>query len=358
MQFPRIRYDVQTLRGDLSGGITAAVVSLPFALAFGEASGMGAAAGLYGSLAVGFLAAAFGGSRTVISGPAPSVTIAMAVIVASHAANLAEALTVVVMGGLLQVLLGLSGIGRFVVYTPHVVISGIMSGILRAAVLLALLLGLGGFVEPIPHAVLAAILMKVGWGLVDWRLLARARHHRREHLIVIVTTMVLTVFVDLITAGAIGLIVAGMAHARQLERLEQDSVMSVPLRDRSFFADDNTLARVDSFSARVGLLALKGAFTVASSRRLVDAIGADIKQHEVVIFDFTNTTYLDDSAARLIGQLLDIAGQERTEFVVVGISKEVERTLFAFGVLRRVPEGRRVETMYEARRVARGLLSD
>ena len=44
------------------------------------------------------------------------------------------------------------------------------------------------------------------------------------------------------------------------------------------------------------------------SRHLVEAVGADIKDHEVVIFDFSGTTYLDDSAARLIGQLLDIAG--------------------------------------------------
>ena len=95
------------LRGDLFGGATAAVVSLPFALAFGMASGLGAAAGLYGAIAVGFFASVFGGTRTVISGPAPSVTVAMAVVVTSHATNLSEALAVVVMGGLLQALLGL-----------------------------------------------------------------------------------------------------------------------------------------------------------------------------------------------------------------------------------------------------------
>ena len=57
------------------------------------------------------------------------MAVAMAVIVTTHATNLTEALTVVVMGGLLQVLLGLLRIGRFVAYTPYVVISGFMSGI-------------------------------------------------------------------------------------------------------------------------------------------------------------------------------------------------------------------------------------
>ena len=57
------------------------------------------------------------------------MTVAMAVIVTSHSSNLTEALTVVVLGGLLQVLLGISRIGRFVAYTPYVVVSGFMSGI-------------------------------------------------------------------------------------------------------------------------------------------------------------------------------------------------------------------------------------
>ena len=96
-----MNYDFQTFRGDLFGGITSAIVALPVALAFGVASGLGAAAGIYGAIAVGFFAALFGGTRSQISGPTPSMTIAMAVIVTTHASTLGEALTVVVMGGLL-----------------------------------------------------------------------------------------------------------------------------------------------------------------------------------------------------------------------------------------------------------------
>ncbi len=124
-----MNYDFHTLRGDVFGGLTATVVVLPFALAFGVASGLGAAAGLYGAIAVGFFASVFGGTRSLISGPTGPMAVAMAVIVTTHATNLTEALTVVVMGGLLQVLLGLLRIGRFVAYTPYVVISGFMSGI-------------------------------------------------------------------------------------------------------------------------------------------------------------------------------------------------------------------------------------
>ncbi|MCY3770809.1 MAG: SulP family inorganic anion transporter [Gemmatimonadetes bacterium] len=125
-----MNYDLDTtFRGDLFGGITSAIVGLPVALAFGVASGMGAAAGLYGAIGVGFFAAVFGGTRSQISGPTAPMTVVMAVIIAEHAGSITDALTVVIMGGLLQILLGTLRFGRFVAYTPHVVISGFMSGI-------------------------------------------------------------------------------------------------------------------------------------------------------------------------------------------------------------------------------------
>ena len=536
-------YGLRRFRGDLSGGFTSAVVTLPVALALGVASGLGAAAGLYGAIAVGFFAAVFGGTRAQLSAPTAPTTVALAVILASLSANLTEALTVIVLAGLLQVLMGVSGLGRFVAYTPYVVISGFMSGIgiimimiqvlpflgapavpggplaaiqalpgaaaninagafaagvltlalaslwprrlarlipaplvaliagtlagalwlteapvvghvparlpelhlelpsagflvraLQPAIILALLgavhslltslvadsltggrhnpnrelvgqglgnvasgligglpgagttmgtainiraggrtrasgafsaivllmflLGLGQYVEPIPRAVLAALLIKVGWDIIDWHLLARLHRIRREHLVVMMITLVLTVFVDVVTGIAIGLIAAALAHSRQLERLEMDSVVSVPLLDQEFFSNRQEKPGGDVHLARVGLMAFRGSFTVASSHRLARAIGADIKDHEVVIFDFSRATYLDDSAAMVIKKLMGVAREEQTEFVVMGLSGPVAETLQALAVLRQVPESRIVATLDEARQAAKDLLGN
>ena len=102
-----------------------------------------------------------------------------------------------------------------------------VSGALYGLFMLALVLGLGRYVEPIPLAVLAGILMKVGLDIIDWRLHRRAHLIRRDHLLVMLITLGLTVFVDLVTAVAIGLIAAGMSHARRLEGLELDSAAMV-----------------------------------------------------------------------------------------------------------------------------------
>ncbi len=113
------------------------------ALAFGVALGLGAIAGLYGAIAVGFFAAVFGGTKSQISGPTGTMAVAMAVIVTTHSETLSEAFTIVVLAGVIQILLGVLRIGRFVSYTPYSVISGFMSGIGIIIMLLQILSFLG-----------------------------------------------------------------------------------------------------------------------------------------------------------------------------------------------------------------------
>ena len=536
-----MNYSVLKLRGDVLGGVTAAFVALPLALAYGVASGMGAAAGLYGAIAVGFFAAFLGGTPTQISGPTAPMAIVVAAVVAIHAESLPEALAVIVMGGLLQALLGVFRLGRYVAYTPYVVVSGFMSGIgilviaiqvlpflgsdpvpggavgmvlgLPAAVgevnwsavavgcvtlafsvfwprrlarylpgtlaglvpgtllgalwlndapvvgeipaglpalqlempsldflaravepalvlaligsvvslltslvadsltrtshdpdreligqgvgnmaagvvgglpgggtpvytvpniraggttraagvtfavfLLALLVGLGSYVESIPLAALAAVLIKVGWDLVDWHLLTRLRRLRRDHAVVMVTTLALAVFVDLVVAVAVGLVLSVLARAGKLERAEHDSVVSVPLLDQVFLRDGEEAEDSDPFSARVGMVALRGSLTVTSSRSLVRTISMDLAEHELVIFDFSDATYIDDSAAMLVRQLIEVATDEKTPAIAMGHSGEVAGTLSSLDVLGGVPKERIVKDLDEARRVARQIL--
>ena len=122
------------IKGDLFGGVTAAIVALPLALAFGVASGAGAAAGLWGAVLVGLFAALFGGTPTLISEPTGPMTVVMTAVIASLTARnpengLAMAFTVVMLAGLFQIAFGLLKLGRYITQMPYTVISGFMSGI-------------------------------------------------------------------------------------------------------------------------------------------------------------------------------------------------------------------------------------
>ena len=547
---------LQALRGDVFGGLTAAVVALPLSLAFGEASGLGAIEGLYGAIVVGMLAALLGGSKTQISGPTAPLSVAMAVVYFDYVdEDLSKALAIVALAGLIQVLMGALRLGSYVAYTPYAVVSGFtsavgviiivvqvlpflgtsvaeggalaslrawpdaitdtdvsaltlglvtlavcifwperlkkflppsvaalivgtllgvlwltdapiigevpsglpdvkipefalgdlggalppavtiallgsinslltarvadsltrqshdpnrelmgvgaanvvvalvggvpgagatsctvanvraggrsrVSGVLCATVLLALLLGLGRYVDSIPHAVLAGILIKIGFDIIDWRYLTRIHLVQKENLVVLILTLGLSVVSDLVVAVAVGLIAAAMTGARQIELLELDSVVSTPLLDMTFLADpeadddggdeefglDFDLDSDDPFSARCGLLSLRGSFTVASSNKLFNTFSTDIAEHELVIFDFSGTVRIDDSAALVVGQLVDVAIEEDIECIVMGLRGLPGSSLRALGVLHRIPEDHFVEDLDEARVIARRLL--
>lgn len=125
------------VKGDLFGGLTAGIVALPLALAFGVSSGLGPSAGLYGAIFLGFFAAFFGGTPTQISGPtAPLTAVSMVVIAGIVQANegdvtraLPAILTVFLLAGILQILIGLSGGGQYIKYIPYPVVSGFMTAI-------------------------------------------------------------------------------------------------------------------------------------------------------------------------------------------------------------------------------------
>ena len=130
-------FDFKHIKGDLFGGVTAGIVALPLALAFGVSSGLGPSAGLYGAIFVSFFAALFGGTSTQISGPtAPMTAVSMVVIAGIIAVNdgdvdkaLPAILIVFMLAGLMQIGLGLLGLGKYIKYIPYPVVSGFMTAI-------------------------------------------------------------------------------------------------------------------------------------------------------------------------------------------------------------------------------------
>ena len=125
------------IRGDIYGGLTAAVVALPLAMAMGVASGVGPIAGMYGAIFVGFFAALIGGTPAQVSGPTGPMTVVMAAIFIQYtgmfpddpAQGAALAFTVVILGGLFQIAFGILKLGKYIELVPHPVVSGFMSGI-------------------------------------------------------------------------------------------------------------------------------------------------------------------------------------------------------------------------------------
>lgn len=143
------------IRGDALGGITAGIVALPLALAFGVSSGLGPSAGLYGAIFLSFLAALFGGTPTQISGPTAPMTAVSMILIANilqtHDGNIDKALPIIlavfILAGLVQILIGSIGLGKYIKYIPYPVVSGFMTAIGVIIIITNILPILGYYVE-------------------------------------------------------------------------------------------------------------------------------------------------------------------------------------------------------------------
>jgi SulP family sulfate permease len=131
-----LNWRLDNLKGDVFGGITAGIVALPLALAFGVQSGAGAIAGLYGAIALGILAATFGGTASQVSGPTGPMTVVSALVIitaieryGSFEAGMGFIICIFILAGLIQILLGVLQLGTYIRYIPYPVVSGFMTGI-------------------------------------------------------------------------------------------------------------------------------------------------------------------------------------------------------------------------------------
>jgi SulP family sulfate permease len=149
-------------KGDFFGGLTAGIVALPLALAFGVQSGLGAAAGLYGAIFLGFFAALLGGTPSQISGPTGPMTVVTTTTVAAFIAvtgtltnaTIGALVLCFALAGIFQIIMGLCKIGTLIKYIPYPVISGFMSGIGVIIILLQLFPAIG---QPSPKTTIDVV---------------------------------------------------------------------------------------------------------------------------------------------------------------------------------------------------------
>ena len=228
-----------------------------------------------------------------------------------------------------------------------------VAGVVVAIGIAGLTFGLGSFVATLPVSAVLAVVLWMGWGLVDWRLLTRAHRIERRYGAAFIITAGIAAAGEPLAATVFGFIVTAIGNAAALERREVDAVVSVPLLDSMFLRGPDTS---DSFSARVGLMAFRGSFTVASARKLAQLMEHDLRGHEAVIFDLSGMTYIDDSAAHFLKLLLRKARTMGKHIIVLGIPDALRGSLDAFDVLREVRGTHILESMDDARGLAVSLL--
>lgn len=140
--FPFLRWprmDKETAKADLTAGLTGALIVLPQGVAFATIAGLPPEFGLYAAIVPAIVAALFGSSRHMVTGPTTAISIAVFASVSplaepGSASYISLVLTLTFLTGLLQLLMGLARMGGLVNFISHTVVIGFTAG---AAVLIA-----------------------------------------------------------------------------------------------------------------------------------------------------------------------------------------------------------------------------
>lgn len=501
----------KNLRGDLFGGLTAGVIALPLALAFGEASGAGPIAGLYGAIIVGFFASLFGGTGAQVTGPTGPMVVVFAGVFAALSDRPELIFGVVVLAGLMQIAFGVLRFGQYIRLVPYPVVSGFMSGIgciiialqfsrlfghepegggtipalaaipgsvmdpnfaalglgvttllivfkwpktwgkfvppplaalvictvassliggapvlgdiptglpsfimpafsqdtlfivveaafllallgaidslltslvadnmtrtrhdsnqeligqgigntiagmfgavpsagatMRTAVnirtggltkvsgmthsvlLLAVVLALGPLASQIPHAVLAGLLVKTGYDIIDIAYLKRAHKGPRWDLALMVLVVLLTVFVDLITAVIAGVVMAALAFVKQIADAQLKALGDVTNEGLSVDLSEEEEALLKRAGNKITLFDFGGPLSFGAAADVGHQVREKSKGKSAMILDFSRVTHVDVSAARAMETIGSDAHSANKEVYVSGMNDEVRTML-------------------------------
>ena len=213
-----------------------------------------------------------------------------------------------------------------------------LSGALHALVLLALVLGLGPLAAHIPHVVLAGILIKVGVDIIDWDYLKRLRSAPRVGLAIMLTVLLMTVFVDLITAVAVGMIIASFVFMKRMTDLQIASMRLISRpEDEAPLADDER-ALLREAGGRLLLFHLSGAISFSSAKELVRR-ASSVADVGVLVLDLTDVSAIDYTTSRAIEDIIVDALARGRAVHLCGLRTKVRNVLERDRVLRRVPPG-------------------
>ena len=226
-----------------------------------------------------------------------------------------------------------------------------LSGVIHAVILALIVLGFGSAVSLIPHAALAGILLKVGIDVIDWRFIKRWHRAPRTDLVLMLVVLVLTVFVDIITAVGVGIVMASLVFVKDMADVQIQSIRTiVDDADHELLTTDEATA-FRQLNGRAAILHLSGAMSFGAANEMMRRI-VSVKPVAVLIIDLTDVPSIDGSAALTLEEIIQRALDVEQQVLVVGMQFGVARVLGRLGALDGVREATRFSTRIEAIRAA------
>jgi SulP family sulfate permease len=230
-----------------------------------------------------------------------------------------------------------------------------VAGIAHAATVLLVLVFLGKWARFIPLATLAAVLTVVSYHMSEWRAFAHIFKTPKSDVAVLLTTFLLTVWIDLTVAVQVGVVLAAFLFIKRMADVTNVAAVTQELTDApdgTMVADAEGVAR-RRIPAGVEVYEVNGPFFFGAADKIKDVLHFVARKPKVFILRMRNVPALDASGIRVLDDLFLSFSNQNTRFVIAGIQAQPLVALDRAGRLDRYGRENIVASLDEALAVAR-----
>jgi len=210
-----------------------------------------------------------------------------------------------------------------------------LSGILHALFILAIVLWAGEYTAYVPVAVLAAILTHVGISIIDWNFLKRIHQVPMFSAGLMISTMVMSVAFDLVTAVLIGVFVANLVTIRRLSEIQLDNIQLFTAKDAQHLSEPEKQL-LTSMDENVQLLNISGPIGFGVARGLKQSVSKS-DQDKTLLIDLTDARFVGVTSTIAIEEIIVSCQDQGRKILLSSLCERVRKDFNKLNLLDKVP---------------------
>lgn len=208
-----------------------------------------------------------------------------------------------------------------------------VAGIVHALTVLVILLAFAPAAGMIPLAALGAILLMVAYHMSEWRVFVRLFRSPRSDVLVLLTTFLLTVLIDLTVALEAGMVLAAFLFMKRMSDLSQAGYVKKMIGESE---EEVSHAGEPPLPHGVEVFEVYGALFFGAASKFKDAMHRVEKAPAVLILRLREVLAMDATGLRALEDLLDKTRRDGTTVVLSGVHAQPMNVLERAGLIERI----------------------
>jgi SulP family sulfate permease len=199
-----------------------------------------------------------------------------------------------------------------------------IAGIIHALTLLLIMILFGRWTKLIPMSCLAGILMVVAYNMSGWRSFVGILRGKAFDMLILLTTFVLTVAVDLTVAVEVGVVLSALLFMNRMANITPEIEHNV---------DTDILENYDNINPETGIYEISGPFFFGSAKTYCEFLISTGLKYKILIIRMRHVTFIDATGIKNFTEALKTLQKQETKIVLSGVNSRVFDDLNRGGII-------------------------